>query len=154
MIIGRRGRAPRPPAPADPVDGQQRDGGSVTPLIIGMTVCLLILTMGITAAGSAFLAGRRLQNLCDGAATAAVGAVDRQRYSSEGAGVTLPLSGVARQRAREYLQIRATDVRATVQVTNDAVTVSCGNDAPITFGFLVGSPTIPRSATSTARPAL
>ncbi|GAA1998063.1 hypothetical protein JL107_11270 [Nakamurella flavida] len=126
----------------------------MTPLIIGMTACLLILSMGVTAAGSAFLAGRRLQNLCDGAATAAVGAVDRQRYAAEGAGQTLPLSGAAGQRVREYLQLRGTDVRATTRVGDGAVTVACSNDAPITFGFLVGSPTIPRYATSTARPSL
>lgn len=142
------------PPPVRTPSGHQRDAGSVTPLIIGMTVCLLILSMGVTAAGSAFLAGRRLQNLCDGAATAAVGAVDRQRYASEGAGRILPLSGAAGQRVREYLELRGADVRATARVVDGAVTVSCSNEAPITFGFLVGSPTIPRFATSTARPTL
>lgn len=39
------------------------DRGSITPLVIGMFVCLLILTAGVTAAGSAFLAGQRLQRL-------------------------------------------------------------------------------------------
>ena len=55
-------------------DGER---GSVTPLVIGMMVCLLLLTAGVTAAGSAFLAGQRLQRLCDGAVAAAVGASTR-----------------------------------------------------------------------------
>ena len=58
----------RPLDAAEPQD----DRGSVTPLIIGMLVCLLVLTAGVTAAGSAFLAGQRLQGLCDGAVAAAV----------------------------------------------------------------------------------
>ena len=68
----------------------QSDRGSVTPLVIGMMVCLLVLTAGVTAAGSAFLAGQRLQRLCDGAVAAAVGAVNPTRSSAEGVSVVRP----------------------------------------------------------------
>ena len=58
---GLPGRRPSGPGSDD------TDRGSITPLVIGMFVCLLILTAGVAAAGSAFLAGQRLQRLCDGA---------------------------------------------------------------------------------------
>jgi len=138
-------RTPRPVAhqPAD----ESKDRGSVTPLIIGMMVCLLLLTAGITAAGSAFLAGQRLQRLCDGAVAAAVGAVDPSRQSSEGVGLANPVAA-----ANEYLRVRGPDVGAVVSLGADRITARCNNEASITFGALFGFPTIPRTATATSQP--
>ena len=64
----------------DPCAGQShatnhQDSGSVTPLIIGMMLCLLILGAVVTADCSAFLDGQRLPHLCDGAAAAAAVAI-------------------------------------------------------------------------------
>jgi len=123
------------------------DRGSVTPLVLGMMVCLLVLTAGVTAAGSAFLAGQRLQRLCDGAVAAAVGAVDPSRQSSEGVGLSDPIAA-----ANEYLRVRGPDVGAVVSLGVDRVSAQCSNEAPITFGALFGFPTIPRTATATSQP--
>ncbi|MEP6562257.1 MAG: pilus assembly protein TadG-related protein [Nakamurella sp.] len=123
------------------------DRGSVTPLIIGMLVCLLLLTAGVTAAGSAFLAGQRLQRLCDGAVAAAVGAVDPKRSSSEGIGLSDPIAA-----ANEYLRVRGPDVGAVVDLGADTVNARCSNQAPITFGGLFGYPTLARTVTSTSQP--
>ena len=123
------------------------DRGSVTPLVIGMLVCLLLLTAGVTAAGSAFLAGQRLQRLCDGAVAAAVGAVNPKRTTSEGVGLSDPIAA-----ANEYLRVRGPDVGAVLNLGADTVTAQCSNEAPITFGALFGSPTLARTVTSTSEP--
>jgi hypothetical protein len=125
----------------------QADRGSVTPLIIGMLVCLLVLTAGVTAAGSAFLAGQRLQRLCDGAVAAAVGAVNPRRASDEGVSAADPIAA-----ANGYLRVRGPDVGAVVNIGVDTITAQCSNEAPITFGGLFGYPTLPRTVTSNSEP--
>lgn len=123
------------------------DRGSITPLVIGMMVCLLVLTAGVTAVGSAFLAGQRLQRLCDGAVAAAVGSVDPQRSSSARTSLKDPIAA-----ANDYLQVRAPDVGAVVSLGATTVTARCSNEAPITFGVLFGTPTLARTVTSTSEP--
>ncbi len=125
------------------------DRGSVTPLVLGMMVCLLVLTAGVTAAGSAFLAGQRLQRLCDGATAAAAGAVDPRRSSAESVGVADPVAA-----ANRYLQVRGPDVGAVVTLGATTVSARCSNEAAITFGAVFGFPTISRTVTSTSQPVL
>ena len=134
--------------PPDP-HSSPPDRGSVTPLVLGMMVCLLVLTAGVTAAGSAFLAGQRLQRLCDGAIAAASGAVDPRRTTAESVGLADPIAA-----ANRYLQVRGSDVSAVVSVGATTVSARCSNEAPITFGALFGSPTLSRTVTSTSRPVL
>ena len=131
---------------AQPAPG---DRGSVTPLIIGMLICLLLLTAGVTAAGSAFLAGQRLQRLCDGAVAAAVGAADPRRSPSHGVTTTDPITA-----ANQYLRLRGPDVGAVIDIGADTINARCSNQAPITFGVLFGSPTLARTVTSTSQPIL
>ena len=140
--VRRSGPDPRPAAATD-----HRDRGSITPLVIGMFVCLLLLTAGVTAAGSAFLAGQRLQRLCDGAVAAAVGAVDPARSSAAGVAVGDPIAA-----ANQYLAVRGPDVGAVVTVGAQTVTARCSNEAPVTFGAVFGFPTISRTVTSTSQP--
>lgn len=123
------------------------DRGSITPLVIGMFVCLLILTAGVTAAGSAFLGGQRLKRLCDGAVAAAVGAVDPARASAGGVAVGDPIAA-----ANQYLGVRGPDVGAVVTVGAQTITAQCSNEAPVTFGALFGFPTVSRTVTSTSQP--
>lgn len=141
--------APRPEARVGRRAGatEDADRGSITPLVIGMFVCLLILTAGVTAAGSAFLAGQRLQRLCDGAVAAAVGAVDPARSSAAGVAAGDPIAA-----ANQYLGVRGPDVRAVVTIGGQTVTAQCSNQAPVTFGALFGFPTISRTVTSTSQP--
>ena len=123
------------------------DRGSVTPLVIGMLICLLFLTAGVTALGSAFLAGQRLQRLCDGAVAAAVGAVNPTRSSAQGVPVSDPIAA-----ANQYLRVRGPDVGAVVNVGAETITAQCSNNAPITFGAMFGYPTLERTVTSTSQP--
>lgn len=128
-------------------DADGADRGSVTPLVIGMMVCLLLLTAGVTAAGSAFLAGQRLQRLCDGAVAAAVGAVNPNRTSSEGVSMDDPVGA-----ANEYLRIRGPDVGAVISLGAETVSAQCNNEVPITFGALFGVPKLARTVTATSQP--
>ncbi len=135
---------------APDADGEaagRSDRGSVTPLVIGMLACLLVLTAGVTAAGSAFLAGQRLHRLCDGAVAAAVGAVNPTRSSAQGVSVSDPIAA-----ANEYLRVRGPDVGAVVNLGADTVAAQCSNEAPITFGALFGFPTLGQTVTSTSQP--
>jgi len=141
LLSGMRGRPRSGPGSDD------ADRGSITPLVIGMSVCLLILTAGVTAAGSAFLAGQRLHRLCDGAVAAAVGAVDPSRSSASGVQVSDPIAA-----ANQYLGVRGPDVGAVITVGVETVTAQCTNEAPVTFGALFGSPTITRTVSATSQP--
>ena len=118
-----------------------RDTGSVTPLVIGMMLCLLILGAGVTAAGSAFLAGQRTQHLCDGAAATAAGTLTGDSTDT----------GPAIQAAAAYLATRSSNAASTLDRQGDTITLTCSTDSPITFGALFGSPTLHRTTTATAR---
>jgi Flp pilus assembly protein TadG len=132
---------------AGPIRARQSDrdtdAGSITPLILGMTLCLMLLVAGITAAGSAFLAHNRLQNQCDGAALVAVTA----------AGVPSRPRAVkaANNAAIGYLAIRPGNVGVTVSIGDTSVTATCWATAEITFGAMFLTPTVQQTVTSHAR---
>lgn len=121
-------------------DRAQGDAGSITPMIIGMMLCLLLLGAGVTAAGSAFLGGQRVQHLCDGAAAAAAGTITDGSTDQNLIGA-----------ANSYLAIRGSDVTALVNLNATTITLSCSAEVPITFGSLFGSPALRRTVTATAR---
>jgi Flp pilus assembly protein TadG len=127
------------PASIDPVG----DRGSITPLILGLTLCLLLLVAGVTAAGSAFLGRSRLQNQCDGAALAASDAADvpgRPRQTT-----------AANAAAIEYLAVRPGRVGVRVLVGADTVTATCWTDTPITFGEMFLTPTLRQEVEASSR---
>jgi Flp pilus assembly protein TadG len=119
------------------------DRGSITPLILGLTLCLLLLVAGVTAAGSAFLGRSRLQNQCDGAALAASDAADvpgRPRQTA-----------AANDAAIEYLSVRPGQVGVRVVVGADTVTATCWTDTPITFGDMFLTPTLRQEVQASSR---
>lgn len=117
------------------------DDGSVTPLIIGMMLCLLLLGAGVTTAGSAFLAGQRLQHVCDGAAAAAAGALTDNPATNP----------QAIEAMNTYLAVRGNPTDPTITLQGTTITLTCRADTPITFGALFATPTLHRIVTSTAR---
>ena len=134
-------------------DNTDADIGSVTPLVIGMMLCLLVLAAGITAAGSAFLAGQRTQHLCDGAAATAAGTITGDS----------PDPAAAADAAAAYLATRGSNATTNLQFDGDTLTLICSTDTPITFGALFGPPPPPHHhrhrphhlpAMTAARPAL
>lgn len=117
------------------------DRGSITPLVIGMMLCLLLLGAGVTAAGSAFLAGQRLQHLCDGAAATAAGTLT----DSTSGGQT------ALDAINGYLAVRNSTAATSANLDGATLTLTCTDQMPITFGALFGAPTLNRTVTATAR---
>lgn len=118
-----------------------QDRGSVAPLVLGMTVCLLLLGAGITAAGSAFLARQNLTGMCDGAAAAAANAVTSVETAD----------GQARtpeQVANDYLKMRSPAAIALVTATPTSVTVNCHEMVSVIFGDLFGAGALDISVSS------
>lgn len=132
---GRRDPADRS-APAD-----RSDRGSITPLVIGMVLCLLILGVGVIAAGSAVLARRNLQSACDGAVAAVAGSVTPEQLASASAGAW-------DQQLTTYLARRMPGAAAASGASPTAVVARCETDSRIVFGALFGAPTVRQSVES------
>jgi hypothetical protein len=127
------------------------DRGSVTPLVIGMVVCLLLLGAGVTAGTSLFLNRQRLQDACDGAAAAAADAAEAGYYSG---GPGRQSEETARAAALDYLRPRSPGVGAIADTSTGSVRLTCTATASITFGTLFGVPTMSQSVQSVGRPVL
>ncbi len=136
------------------------DRGSITPLILVFFLIAALMVMGAVAAGSAFLAQRDLQAVCDGAAVRATDAVDPGgAYGGPGGLTALPLSDATVQAAVTDYQSRgySADRTLSMAATTDGqqVTVVCHRVVAIPFGALFGQAAgLQRTATSTARAPL
>lgn len=116
--------------------------GSTLPLILGFFLIALLVIAGSVAAGDAFVQQRGLQDVCDGAATAAAAAaVEVGRGGALADESALQFSD-AEAAISEYLA-RDPDragVRATVQLSADrrALTLTCEQTERIAFGAMFG----------------
>ncbi len=124
------------------VDPPASDGGSITPMVLGMALCLLVLIAGITATGSVFLARQNLQNRCDGAALAAADGAGPAGYVTDTTGAT--------RAAADYLRIRDDHVHAVVSVYRDRAAAQCSTTAIITLGWMFDVGTTDIQVTSTS----
>jgi uncharacterized membrane protein len=118
------------------------DRGSTIPLILGFFLVALLMIGGAIAAADAFVQQRGLQDVCDGAASAAAAAGARlDRGASLGAGAQLAFDDVEQAIAR-YLA-RDSDragVHADAALSADATTVllTCTETAKVAFGAMFG----------------
>jgi Putative Flp pilus-assembly TadE/G-like len=126
----------------DRTEDQTHDDGSVTPLVLGMALILVLLTMGIAAASDVWLTRNRLQNRCEGAALAASYAAGvpgaRQLRDANNAAI-------------DYLSLRTTTTGVAVSVGDDTLQATCWSTEEITFGWLVGSADLTQTVTSNAQ---
>ncbi len=113
----------------------ERDRGSVTPLVIGMMLCLLILGAGVIAAGSAVLARRNLQSACDGAADAVAAETTIDQLAA-GRTATFAVT------IDDYLHSRVPAAVGTTHPMPNSVAAHCEDEAAVTFGVLFGNPTV------------
>lgn len=132
-------RAAHDPPTRARVPSPRDDRGSVTPLVVGMVVCLLALCAGVTAATSAFLARQRLQNACDGAAAAAADAAENGYY---GGRIGIPARDAAAAAAQQYLAVRSPRVSVRAELSLGSVTLACTAESAITLGALFAKPTL------------
>lgn len=118
------------------------DRGSTLPLILGFFLVALLMIAGSVAAGDAFVQQRGLQDVCDGAATAAAAtAVEVGRGGALAAESALQFGDV-QAAVSEYLA-RDPDragVQATVDLSPDqrVLTLTCEQTERIAFGAIFG----------------
>lgn len=134
MMAARAGR--------EPTGG--RDAGSVSPLIIGMMVCLLVLGAAVTAAGSAFLAKRRVQAACDSATTAVAASVAGDQFAAAD-------DRALAARVSDFLRRRYPGIVAEAAGRPGSLLVGCRSTAEVTFGALFGTPRMTIDVRSVAR---
>jgi hypothetical protein len=116
--------------------------GSTIPLILGFFLIALIMIAAGVAAGDAFVQQRGLQDVCDGAATAAAStAVDLTRGSGIGTSGALRFADVDRN-AAEYLARdpgrEAISIRAALSADATTLTLTCTETRQIAFGAMFG----------------
>lgn len=115
--------------------GRGSDRGSITPLIIGMVICLLLLGFGVIAMGSVVLAKRSLQSACDSTADFVTGGVTQARLMGAAA-------GFFDQEASTELRRRVPDATVATATQNSSLIAVCSVRAPIALGGVFGSPTV------------
>jgi uncharacterized membrane protein len=118
------------------------DDGSTLPLILGFFLIALIMIAGSVAAGDAFVQQRSLQDVCDGAATAAAaggvdlgrgGALEREHALQFGEVRTAVETYLARDPSREGVQ-----VDAELSADRRTLTLTCTQTEHIAFGAMFG----------------
>ena len=85
---------------------QREERGSISVLILGLTMIATVLIMGTIAVTSAHLSRMRLLDVADGAALSAANALDASAYR-EGVGRSVPVSNASvREEAARYVGSR------------------------------------------------
>lgn len=112
--------------------------GSITPLVIGFTVMLVMLVGVVVNASAAFLKRQQLNSLADAAALAATEGVEGEQVYTGGLGERAEIDpAVARARAADQLGAAGVaGLRFRIVTRTDSVTVHL--DAPIDLPFRIG----------------
>ena len=134
---------------------QLDDRGSTIPLILGFFVIALLMIGGSVALGQAFVQQRDLQDVCDGAVTAAAASsADLDRDDIVASATSLRFADVGRA-VDAYLDRdpQRRDVRVQVTLTDDRqrIALTCVRTIPLTFGWLFDRRTVRHVAHSAAR---
>jgi hypothetical protein len=138
------------------------DRGSTIPLVIGFFVVAGMLVAASVALGDAFVQQRGLQDLCDGAAAAAVAQatnldreIDATDYGSGPQALTLSRIEPA---VTGYLDrdVHRSGVRIRAELSPDGtrLTLSCRRTSRLAFGALFGHGRVEHATTSSARAAV
>lgn len=138
------------------------DKGSILVLGVGLSIVALVLMTTLVNVSTLWIARNTLDSVADGAALAAVQAVDTRSVYTNGLGSSLRLNGnQARAKAHAYVakangQGDVHNVRITAfQVSAQSVAVTVTSDVILPFGYLATSRTVSASsrahATNTLR---
>ena len=134
------------------------DRGSTIPLILGFFLLALIMVAGSIALGEAFVQQRDLQDVCDGAVTAAAASgADLDREHGLGAGTSLRFADV-QQVVDAYLardpERRRVHAHARLSPDRERITLDCEQTTRLAFGAFFDRATVHHTATSSARAAV
>lgn len=139
---------------ADETRGQDR--GSTIPLILAFFLVALLVVAGAVTAGEAFVHQRDLQDICDGAATAAAAsALNLDRSAAPGTGAEAEF-GEAQPAVDAYLDRDQLDqdvqIRAVLSDDRQTLTLACTQTRTVAFGAMFGmSGGVRHTTTSSAR---
>jgi uncharacterized membrane protein len=134
------------------------EDGSTIPLILGFFLLAFLLVAGSIALGQAFTQQRDLQDVCDGAATAAAAsAADLDRGNLPGAHGALQFANVG-QAVEAYLARDPSrhGVQAHAELSPDRTTITlhCTETAHLALGALFGRGQVHHTVTSSVRAPL
>lgn len=134
------------------------DRGSTIPLILGFVLIAGLVVAGSIALGDAFVQQRDLQDICDGAASAAAAsAVQIERGGSAPHDGSLRFGDVGpvvvAYLARDP-QRRGVQVHAVLSPDRRRLTLTCEQTRSLVFGALFGHPYVHHLVTSSARAAV
>lgn len=134
------------------------DRGSTIPLILGFFLIALIMVAGSVALGQAFVQQRSLQDICDGAATAAAASsADLDRERGIGSASSLRFADVG-DVVNHYLardaERHSVRVHAALSADRQRITLTCRQTKTLAFGFFFGRAQVQHTATSSARAAV
>lgn len=131
------------------------DEGSILVLGVGLAVIAIALITTMVNVSTVWIARNSLDSVADGAALAAVQAVDTRSIYTNGLGSTLRLNATqARTRAVAYVNRAAGqgDVHrpriTAISVSAQSVSVTVTSDVEVPFGYLAATHTV--TATSRA----
>jgi Flp pilus assembly protein TadG len=136
----------------------RHEHGSTIPLILGFFLLAFLLVAGSIALGQAFTQQRDLQDICDGAATAAAAsAADLDRGALTASSTALQFNHVDQAVAAYLARDPARhDVRAEAELSADRTTITlhCAERTHLTLGALFGRSQVQHTAVSTVRAPL
>lgn len=131
---------------------RRAERGSITPLVIGFAIVLVMLVGVVVDASAAFLKRQQLHSLADAAALAATEGIQGEQVYMHGLGEQAMIDpGVARARAAERLHAaRVTGLRFRIVTRDDSVSVHVRAplDLPFRIGGIGGAVMISGSATA------
>jgi hypothetical protein len=136
----------------------RRDSGSTIPLILGFFLIAVLVVAGSVSLGQAVVQQRDLQDVCDGAASAAAAsAADLDRGGAVAAAESLQFTDVqtvvGSYLARDPTR-RRVRVSAALSADRRRITLTCAQTGSLAFGGLFGRARIRHVATSTALAAV
>ena len=129
------------------------DKGSILVLGVGLSVICLALITTLVNVTTVWIARNTLDSVADGAALAAVQAIDTQSVYTKGLDSALRLNGAqARAKAQAYISKANTqgDVRkvrmTSIQVSAQSVAITLTSDIQLPFGYLATAHTVSASS--------
>ena len=135
-----------------------RDRGSTIPLILGFFLIALIMVAGSVALGEAFVQQRDLQDVCDGAATAAAASgadLDREHGVASGGSLRfVDIAPVVTAYLARDPSRHGVHVNARLSPDGQRLTLTCRQTTSLAFGSYFGRGHVQHQATSSARAAV
>lgn len=135
----------------------KKDEGSILVLGAGLSVIAIAMITTLVNISTLWIARNALDSVADGAAIAAVQAIDTRTIYTEGLGQSLRINGTAsRARAQMYVNKANTQgelhsIRITaITVGAQSVSITLASDIQLPFGYLAATKSVSASSRANA----